>query len=51
MARKNETLSQAEQLVRDILTKNFNQKVKAGELREIAQKVVESVPAPAKEAA
>jgi hypothetical protein len=51
MARKNDTLAQAEQLVRDILAKNFNQKIKGGDLKEVAQKVADTLPVKTKEAA
>ena len=51
MARKTKALTQAEQVVRDILVKNFNQKVKAVELRDAAQKLVGTVPASTKVAA
>lgn len=51
MARKANTLSQAEQLVRDILVKHFKQKVKVSDVREVAQKVADTVPASTKQAA
>jgi len=44
MARKNDTYTQAQELVRDVLSK-FGQKVKAETVRAVAKKITASVPA------
>jgi hypothetical protein len=36
-------IEKAEELVSNVLTKTFNQKLDAGKLREVAQKVAEAV--------
>jgi hypothetical protein len=51
MKPKIDTLAQAEKLVRDILAKNFNQKIKASELKGVAKKVADAIPTATKEAA
>ena len=51
MKSKTDTLAQAEKLVRNILAKNFNQKIKARDIHGVAQKVAETVPSRNKAAA
>jgi len=55
MTRTKQNLADAQELVRSILAKNFNQKIKATDLRAAAAKVLEAVPSippkPTKQAA
>jgi hypothetical protein len=44
MTKNKQNMAAAEQLVKDILSENFNQKVSAKSLRSAAAKVLESVP-------
>lgn len=55
MTRTKQNLADAQELVKSVLAKNFNQKVKATDLRAAAEKILEAVPSlptkPTKQAA
>ena len=44
MAKKNQSLADAQQFVKDVLAKHFNQHVRGEALRLAAEKVVEAIP-------
>ena len=46
MTKNKQNMAEAQQLIKDILSENFNQKVDAKSLRAAAEKVLNSVPAP-----
>lgn len=44
MTKSKENLAAAQQLIKDILSENFNQKVGAKSLKAAAEKILDSVP-------
>jgi hypothetical protein len=46
MTKNKQNMVEAQELVRNILEKNFNQKVTAKSVRTAAEKLLETVPAP-----
>lgn len=51
MTEKQKALLDAQEFVKTVLAKNFNQKVKATELRAAAEKILDAVPKQTKQAA
>ncbi|MBU6442426.1 MAG: hypothetical protein KGR48_00825 [Alphaproteobacteria bacterium] len=45
MAKKNQSLADAQQFVKNVLAKHFNQQVRGEALRVAAEKIVEAIPA------